>query len=231
MSKQRFTVVPTDILFSPDLSPPEKLLYAVMSSYGQRGRGVVWPSQDVLSSAVGVTQRQLRRLLSGLEAGGLIVKKQTVKADGHFGRNEYELLGFAVDFAVDPAPSDTSVLRAPSDIHVRHRRTFLPSTVGHPCPVENKNMDQEQKNKNRRFTPPSEREVQTFFQEKGCLQSVAMRQASKFVAFYESKGWTVGKSPMKSWRAAASGWLQRGADRGNISVSFPGSHVDAYGAY
>ena len=85
--------------------------------------------------------------------------------------------------------------------------------------------------KNRRFAPPSEVEVQTFFQEKGCQQMVAARQASKFVAFYESKGWTVGKSPMKSWKAAASGWLQRGTERGEISVSFPGSHVDAYGAY
>lgn len=35
------------------------------------------------------------------------------------------------------------------------------------------------------------------------------REALKFFCFYESKGWKVGKSPMKSWRSAMGGWKLR----------------------
>jgi hypothetical protein len=33
--------------------------------------------------------------------------------------------------------------------------------------------------------------------------------AQRFVDFYSSKGWTVGKSPMKDWRAAVRNWASR----------------------
>jgi hypothetical protein len=32
------------------------------------------------------------------------------------------------------------------------------------------------------------------------------REAQKFYCFYESKGWRVGKSPMKVWRSALAHW-------------------------
>jgi hypothetical protein len=35
------------------------------------------------------------------------------------------------------------------------------------------------------------------------------RECEKFMAFYESKGWKVGKSPMKNWRSALAGWRLR----------------------
>lgn len=35
------------------------------------------------------------------------------------------------------------------------------------------------------------------------------REAQKFLLFYESKGWKVGKSPMKQWRSALAGWKLR----------------------
>jgi len=32
-------------------------------------------------------------------------------------------------------------------------------------------------------------------------------EAEKFVNYYESNGWKVGKNPMKSWGAAANNWI------------------------
>lgn len=34
-------------------------------------------------------------------------------------------------------------------------------------------------------------------------------EVDQFVNFYESKGWMIGKSPMKSWQAAMNGWKLR----------------------
>jgi uncharacterized protein YdaU (DUF1376 family) len=38
-------------------------------------------------------------------------------------------------------------------------------------------------------------------------KEVAKIEAEKFVNYYESNGWKVGKNPMKSWGAAANNWI------------------------
>lgn len=55
-----------------------------------------------------------------------------------------------------------------------------------------------------RFSPPTVEEVQDYCRERGNRVD-----ASRFVDFYESKGWKVGNSPMKDWKAAVRTWEQR----------------------
>lgn len=57
----------------------------------------------------------------------------------------------------------------------------------------------------KRFSPPGLEEIEAYFAEKGGTAA----QAERFRDFYESNGWKVGKTPMKSWKAAASGWMSR----------------------
>lgn len=52
-----------------------------------------------------------------------------------------------------------------------------------------------------RFQPPTVDEVRAYCQERG--NSV---DPARFVDFYASKGWLVGKSKMKDWRAAVRSW-------------------------
>jgi uncharacterized protein YdaU (DUF1376 family) len=56
-----------------------------------------------------------------------------------------------------------------------------------------------------RFEPPTQSEARDYFFNKGSTDI----EADKFVLFYESKGWKVGKSPMKKWESAATGWILR----------------------
>ena len=60
------------------------------------------------------------------------------------------------------------------------------------------------KTKRKRFAPPSVEEVRGYIAEKRYHFD-----AESFVAFYESKGWKVGNSPMRSWRAACTTWEKR----------------------
>jgi len=55
-----------------------------------------------------------------------------------------------------------------------------------------------------RFSPPSVEEVAAYCRERG--NGV---DAQAFVDFYTSKGWKVGSSPMKDWRAAVRTWEKR----------------------
>lgn len=61
----------------------------------------------------------------------------------------------------------------------------------------------------KRFSPPGLEEIEAYFAEKGGTAA----QAERFRDFYEANGWKVGKNPMKSWKAAASGWMSRDKER------------------
>ena len=54
-----------------------------------------------------------------------------------------------------------------------------------------------------RFTPPTVDEVRGY-----CAERKNSVDPARFVDFYESKGWLVGKSKMKDWRAAVRSWEQ-----------------------
>lgn len=54
------------------------------------------------------------------------------------------------------------------------------------------------------FSPPTVEEVAAYCRERG--NSI---NAQTFVDFYASKGWKVGNSPMKDWKAAVRTWEKR----------------------
>jgi len=57
-----------------------------------------------------------------------------------------------------------------------------------------------------KFEQPELEQVKKHFLIKGCSAQI---EAEKFFYYYESTGWYVGKKKMRSWRAAASGWILR----------------------
>lgn len=57
--------------------------------------------------------------------------------------------------------------------------------------------------KGTRFVPPTQEQVQAYSAEKGYGID-----AERFVDFYASKGWMVGKNKMKDWKAAVRNWAK-----------------------
>jgi len=58
--------------------------------------------------------------------------------------------------------------------------------------------------KSNKFIPPTLEEVKAYCQER--KNNV---DANKFVDFYESKGWMIGKNKMKDWKAAVRTWERK----------------------
>lgn len=75
-------------------------------------------------------------------------------------------------------------------------QTGAPYPYPYPYPVPDK--------KEKRFTAPTIEDVEQYAREKGLNMN-----AERFVDYYASKGWKVGSSPMKDWRAAARNWAAR----------------------
>lgn len=79
-------------------------------------------------------------------------------------------------------------------------------TASHPPAKEELSLfpQPEEQKKRTYFKPPTVEEVAAYVKEKG--YSV---DAEQFVAFYESKGWMIGKNKMQKWRAAVATWQRQ----------------------
>lgn len=59
-----------------------------------------------------------------------------------------------------------------------------------------------------KFEPPTLEEAQAYAREKGMDMDV-----EKFMAFYETNGWKVGRNPMKNWHSAMVYWHKNNSQR------------------
>lgn len=102
---------------------------------------------------------------------------------------------------------------------LRERRALKEQQKALPCNTDvtdgnveididkDKDIEQERRvrEKRKRFIPPTVDEVTAYADEKGYTAF----DAERFIAYYESNGWKVGRNPMKDWRATVRGWVAR----------------------
>jgi hypothetical protein len=75
-------------------------------------------------------------------------------------------------------------------------------------------------NSKRKFKPPTYEEVQAYKEERNASVDV-----DRFIDYYESNGWRVGKNPMKDWKATFRNWERNNgtntgtSDRKRSSIS------------
>ena len=85
--------------------------------------------------------------------------------------------------------------------------------------IDTNNTNNYRENRNdskKRFAVPTVEEVDAYCRERG--NNV---DAQRFVDFYASKGWRIGKEPMRDWRACVRTWERNGRDRVDVSGSGP----------
>ena len=80
--------------------------------------------------------------------------------------------------------------------------------------VKNEKNVKKEKNKRVLFQKPSVHDIEEYCKNKN-LQYV---NAQKFIDYYESNGWMVGKNKMKSWPHAVSGWNTREMEKRGITT-------------
>ena len=75
-------------------------------------------------------------------------------------------------------------------------------------PIQSLEEGEKAKQREKRFIPPTLEEVQTYISENNFIID-----AQKFVDYYQSNGWIVGKTKMKDWKAAVRSWERREQER------------------
>lgn len=90
----------------------------------------------------------------------------------------------------------------------------------------NQNHGTVEKSHTQRFLKPTVEQIQDYCKERG--NSI---DAQYFFDYYESKGWLVGRTPMKSWQAAVRTWERNESSRssGSLTKKSYGSACSRYG--
>jgi hypothetical protein len=96
----------------------------------------------------------------------------------------------------------------------------IPDTIPDVKPVNSLNTnvfkgDESKKGKcpsnSKRFVKPTIEEIRAY-----CSERNNTVDAESFYDFYESKGWVVGKSPMKDWKSAVRNWERSRKESGQV---------------
>ena len=107
---------------------------------------------------------------------------------------------------------------------MRERNNVTPLLHGRYTEKEIENRDREKskeiesvakKPTQTRFTPPTVEEVQAYCSEKGYNID-----AERFVDYYTSNGWKVGRNPMKDWKASIRTWVKKDNEPKKLKSGF-----------
>ena len=109
------------------------------------------------------------------------------------------------------------------------------STKPLPDRERDREVDKEgakEKRKAARFRAPSPAEVaeyaQQFAEDKGIDLTALDFDPERFVDFYAQKGWMVGRSHMKDWKATVRNWLRTSKPRNGSAKEVPDDGFSAY---
>ncbi len=160
-------------------------------------RGSFITSQKKLSERWGWSRSKVNRFLKLLENDAMIELKSDNK------KTALTICNY----------SDYQDVRTANE----HQKDIKPTSNQHQ--TDTNNNDNNDNNdllnnivrKTKSFLPPARDELKSY-----CIEKSLSFDVDQFIDFYESKGWMVGKTKMKDWKAAARNWNRRNYSRSKV---------------
>ena len=185
MELKGYTNIP-DWMLSLDLDVYETIILAVIYGFSQDGESTFAGSLKYLCQKAKCSRRKVTMVLPKLVEKGLIIKIDKEVRGVHL--CEYRVSPLCTGGASD-APGG-GACHAPKNIE-----------------NENIDIDSLYKKGSSHFQKPSLDDIRAY-----CISRGNNVDPEQFLNFYESKGWMVGKTPMRDWRAAIRTWEKRQND-------------------
>ena len=178
-----FAIIPSGVRYDKDLTPNAKLLYAEITSLLSMG-GECYASNKYFSELYGKNKVTISRWIKELKERGYISVSYTYKEGSNEIANRYIQICYE-----GINKNDKGVLTK-----------MLKSNTN----KVNTNTTYSNKEKSVSFKKPLINDIKDY-----CLERKNNIDAETFFDFYESKGWVVGKTKMKSWKACVRTWEKR----------------------
>lgn len=193
MDDKQFYVVQGWMINKLKLSGNELLVYAIIYGFSQDKESMFNGSLQYIMDCINTSKPTVLKALDGLLYKGLI--------------NKFNVSINGVRHCRYKALSDGSKETLPVVKNLdRDSKETLPNNIKN-------NIEKDIYVKRTRFVKPSIEEIQAY-----CKERNNKVDAESFYNFYESKGWVVGKSHMKDWKACVRTW-ERNSFNSNVSNS------------
>lgn len=222
-----FFVIPSIVMLDEALPLSAKVLYGTIT-WKCGKRSYTWATNRELGEPIDLSAKRVSALLSLLEKRGHVETELEYKDGTHeiLRRYIYPIMKSARDLTGGTPPlgnEDTS----PSVQGTLPPETGIPPLENEevkcnikkdkqdpPCSPPEGDSTPEDKPRRNRFIPPDVEQVRAYCRDRG--NGI---DPETFVDYYASKGWTVGRSPMKDWKAAVRTWEQRRSSKGKEAGS------------
>lgn len=166
------------------LEGKEADVFAVINGYSQEGQGCFYGSLSQLSAFCGIKSKTTtQKVLKSLVAKGAILKGEESHNGVKFCTYKVNQNWYGMS-KIDMGGVSENGINNKRDEH-----------------INNNSLD---KRGSCRFQKPSLEEIRQY-----CISRGNQVDPEQFFNFYESKGWMVGRSHMKDWRASVRTWEKR----------------------
>lgn len=193
-----FSSLPRDLVYDNDLPDRARFLYIYMACKPEG-----WEFyQDKMAEELGYGKDTLKKYMDILIERGWISRGdgQQHSEDGRFG---------AVKYTIEIIPlRKNTVTEKNRNGKIPTQRNIYNINSSNSTPINKDNniiYNKKKYNNNiiikKKFSKPTVDDIYDYVKEKGFHFD-----AEQFYDYYESKGWVVGKSPMKDWKAACRTW-------------------------
>ena len=168
--------IPSEIWLDDRLTALDKIILAEIDSLDNEDGCTA--SNDYLADFCGCNVSKVSRAISKLKECGLI---KSVEFDGRHRKLQSCLAKKARQ----------TVKKSKADYEKEQASTLYKNNIDYYNSGDKK----------KRFAPPTLEEVKAY-----CIERGNSVDAQRFIDYYTSNGWKVGKNPMKDWKAAVRNW-------------------------
>ncbi len=192
-----YAIIPASVRYDKSISAGAKLLYGEITALCNQ-EGFCWATNTYFESLYEVCERTIQRWINSLVEAGYIAKNIEYEED------KKTVIRRCLSISMSPAPVKNVTtppvknVTTPPVKNVGENNTSMNNTSMN---ISDINISLYSSRHLTAFRVPSFYEVQAYCQER--KNNINPQQ---FIDFYTAKGWRVGKTPMKDWRAAIRNW-------------------------
>lgn len=207
--KAYYAVIPANVRYDTSLPAGAKLLYGEITALCNQ-EGFCWAENSYFAELYSVGIRTVQLWINALLEKKYIYRNFQYKKDGKTIINRCLSI-------VEKVPSD--FMGECKKFHGEHEKNYMVGMKNFsPIILQVNNTDEyntlnksvDTPMKSQRGVKPTLEEVQAYCKERGNTVD-----AQRFIDYYTSNGWKVGRNSMKDWKAAVRTWER---DRNTVSV-------------
>ena len=215
--KSYYAIIPANVRYDKELKPNAKLLYGEITALANEN-GFCWATNNYFAELYEVAKETISRWIKQLADKGYIDVEMIYDGKELKERRIYISKNQRV-LTEKSKPLDENINRGIDKIINRGIDKIINRGIDEKVKENNTSMNNTSMNntinnncvkKAKAFHKPTLDEVRSY-----CSERENNVDPERFIDYYESNGWRVGKNPMKDWRAAIRTW-----ERGDNSTSY-----------